>query len=133
MFSNVPAWVLALVVLALLVPIGVYLLIIAHVGAGAATWKVRLIRPPLLMLLLTPGVSVGHGIGVGPMLAGLLSPSAGDRVLNAVSWLIFSICGFLAELWVARRRVRQAHEARQRIEQRERTDALKDLGRNTSG
>ena len=115
--------IMALVLIAALVPIGLYLLIIANVGDRVASWRVRVTRPLWLMLLLSPGIAIGHGIGVLPMfmmLIAILDPNRlhgahGEEgrqlALNLTIWLVNAFCGFLAELWVARRRARQREDA----------------------
>jgi hypothetical protein len=132
--SGWPAWLVALACCAPLLPVALYLLLIAKLERNVARWSVRVLRPLGLMLVMSPGFSIGHGIAVLPMiviLAGGGGGAPGDRgghlLLNGSIWLAYSFSAFLVELWVARRNARRQHNVSVYFEQRDRAAALRQL------
>jgi hypothetical protein len=88
--------------LVVLVAFALYAFVIGVFTKGTATWAVAVLRPLLLTLVITPGILVGHGIGVAPMAMvlgyELLHPRLGSALSwNLSIWLISAFVAFLFE------------------------------------
>ena len=96
------------VALFLLAPLAVYALLVGAISSGIATWVTAIVRPVLLMLLLTPTLVAGHGIAIAPLSLAMgfalfaNSPDVDSALPHyLLQWLVMSGLGFGFEALLA--------------------------------
>ena len=121
-----------IVPLVVIVPVGVYSILVVLLTRAAASWSVALLRPPLAMLLLSPAIIAGHGIAVVP--AGVafwqdfvVSRSASGLAFNGGVYAVLTLLAIAFEAWLTVRRRRIAHRLRSNARDPDSASALRQL------